>query len=91
MKRVYQTIAIILLCLAFCFAGCKKEVSSHNCRFELCPYKGFAYFPGVINTGESEVDKDQNGTDTWVIDRLHFDYPNDNYNELETRLETSLK
>jgi hypothetical protein len=58
----------------------------HECPFELCPYKGHTYFNGVINTGETSVDREQDETDTYYIDKLHFKYPSASYDELETML-----
>jgi hypothetical protein len=74
----------VLLCCLLLMA-CTKEIS-HTCPFELCPYKGYSSFPGVINTGEKTVDTAAIGTDLWCIDKLHFDYPHASYDELEDLL-----
>jgi hypothetical protein len=60
--------------------------NTHSCPFELCPYKGYISFEGVINTGESTIDVEQDGSDTWAIDKLHFQYPAASYDSLETML-----
>jgi hypothetical protein len=91
MKKELQTIGIILLALALCFAGCRKDIAGHTCPFDKCPYKGYTTFPGVINTGETKVDIEQEWSDTWAIDQFHFKYPYLSYDELEEKLFTTQK
>jgi hypothetical protein len=92
MKKELQTIGIILLALALCFAGCRKDIAGHACSFDKCPYKGYASFPDVINTGETTVNQEEEpGSDVWALDSLHFQFPNASYDELEERLFTTKK
>lgn len=77
---------LLIAFIIICFASCTKYNTGHECPFKLCPYKGYRTFPGVINTGENKVDAEQEGSDTWAIDRLHFEYPNASYDELESIL-----
>lgn len=88
MKKELQTALIVALALALCFAGCRKE-AGHTCKFDLCPYKGYQSFPGVIYTGETTIHPEDEGSDSWALDRLHFDYPNASYDELEEKLFTA--
>jgi hypothetical protein len=75
----------LIICLIL-LISCTKQSNEHICPFELCPYKGYLVFPGVINTGETIVDKEQEGSDTYCIDKLHFEFPNASYDELEDLL-----
>lgn len=91
MKKEIQTALIVALALALCFAGCRKQ-TGHTCKFNLCPYKGYTSFPGVINTGETTINyEEEPGSDAWALDQLHFEYPNVSYGELEEKLFTTKK
>lgn len=89
-KETLQFIAIMILALSFCFVSCSKakpEVSGgHLCPYTHCPYKGLKSFEGVINTGETVVDEQQEGSDTYYLDMLHWEYPYASYDELEETL-----
>lgn len=87
-KNVWYKLTSILIAasIAFTICGAFIEDRHHKCPFEYCPYKGKTKFDGVINTGQSQVDHSQDGTDTWCIDKLHFEYPNESYDQLENRL-----
>lgn len=89
-KQKDYTIEAILFCLALALLGslvsCTKSDSGHRCKWEHCPYKGYQSFPGVIHTGETEVDKEAEGGDTWCIDQLHMEFPELEYDELEIKM-----
>lgn len=62
-----------------------KAVSNvHTCRWAQCPYHGikptqYRYIVEYVGSY---------GTDAYYIDSLHLSYPNAEYEELETKLET---
>jgi membrane-associated PAP2 superfamily phosphatase len=78
----------LILIHAAIFISCKKEQTPHDCPFDLCPYKGFVSFPGLIATGETMPDPEFEGTDTEAIDAMHFIYPAASYDELDSILFT---
>jgi hypothetical protein len=91
--KVLLTYAVLILILIGCHKAMDyefeqmKRKDGHTCPFDLCPYKGLHTFSGVIHTGESVVDTSvEEGTDLWCIDALHFEYPNDSYDQLEDKL-----
>lgn len=58
----------------------------HECRFDDCPYQGLYEFAGVIHEYGEPVDTEYEGTDSYYIDKLHWEFPECNYDELEDRL-----
>lgn len=59
-------------------ASCSKEVGGHACPWPHCPYKGItiAQYPSVAEC--------QPGSDCYILDSLHFVYPNKEYDYLDS-------
>lgn len=76
-------LAIIFIIAALC--SCKKQDTNqgHQCRWNLCPYKG------VTPDKNGKAVRQYTGTDggdSYSIDILHLEYPQANYDELEQML-----
>lgn len=69
---------IIILLLVGCSKN-EKELP-HSCRWALCPYKGITIqeYPKYAIADE--------GTDGYYLDLLHMQFPQDEYEELESKL-----
>jgi len=68
----------LVLISIIALASCQKASTGHDCPFSKCPFKGQSTF---INTDGCE-----DGSDCNLIDRIHFDYPNESYDFCENRL-----
>lgn len=80
---------MVLVALAsLAVTSCQKPAPNlgHQCPYSKCPYKGLKEFTGVIITGETVVDHTQDSTDTYCIDRVHFDHPTWTYDQCEELL-----
>lgn len=84
MKRLdplswFMIFGAVLMAILF---GCSKD-PGHHCKFDKCPYKGvtadLVHKSVVAYTGEAY-------TDAYCIDMLHLQYPAEEYDQLEERL-----
>lgn len=75
-----------LILFALVAIGCMSCTKSqaHDCPFDLCPYKGYESFPGVIDSGHTDIDHTQDGTENYLLNELHFLYPYASYDDLES-------
>ena len=66
-------IALILFCLT---------EDKHNCKWKHCPYKGIT----KDQWKQSVIKYHNEGTDSFDIDMLHLEFPQDEYEQLEDKL-----
>lgn len=74
-------IALILFCLT---------EDKHECKWKSCPYKGITpdkWKQSVIKY----IGEGSEGTDGYLIDMLHLQYPLDEYEQLEDKLFQNMK
>lgn len=88
-KRFYRrvTYSLIFLILVIIFTSCDKgyinPAYGHICRWDNCPYKGITKNMWDEKVYEQVGERD---TDAYHIDILHLKYPQDDYDELESKL-----
>jgi hypothetical protein len=76
---MYKLIILLIMVLS-----CSKPILRHECRFDMCPYKGirsveFSHAVKVY-TGSNVFD------DSYKIDMLHLEYPSLEYDSLILKL-----
>lgn len=82
-------IGLFLFCLYNIFLGKKVQAkpiatTAHTCIYKLCPYKGDLTFNHGCGACEP-------GTDCYLLDSLHFVYPDKDYDYLDSLLFTPVK
>ncbi len=90
-QRTDFTIAIIgvIIGIILMATSCKgkTEIENHACKWEHCPYKG------ITKNQWSQAIKDytecEEGSDCYLIDILHLQYPTDEYDQLDQKLFTN--
>jgi len=80
---VIPTTLILISAFIFCTVSIiispKPAIMKHKCSYRHCPFKGEIKFSG----------QDPNctpGTDCYSLDSLHFIYPNENYDYIDSLL-----
>ena len=76
---MYKLIILLIMVLS-----CSKPILKHECRFDMCPYKGIKkpeYSHAVKVYTQSMV-----FDEAYKIDMLHLKYPNLEYDDLLTKL-----
>lgn len=75
-----KTITILLtflLTLFSAYQGGRKY--GHTCEYKECPFKGYTHF-------SSNICECEEGSDCDALDKIHFDYPELDYDECEELL-----
>lgn len=81
------TLFIFSLFIAICFADNfgdnpdNKKLSTHECKYSLCPFKGKVRFVSGCGNCDS-------GSDCWALDSIHFTNPALDYDSCENLLFT---
>jgi len=92
MHRLKPSVVPVTLCLVGMFVfstvailiSPKPAIMKHKCSYKYCPFKGEIKLSG----------QDPNctpGTDCYSLDSVHFLYPNENYDYLDSLLFTPVK
>lgn len=85
-----KLVSFVALVLMFCFADNFSPFQpGHECPFEHCPYKGVpeADWKEAVN----EYSECEEGTDCYIVDILHLQYPKCDYDVLEVMIFTEIK
>jgi len=73
---IFSTVAILV--------SPKPAIMKHKCSYKKCPFKGEIKFSG-------QHEDCTKGSDCYSLDSLHFIYPNENYDYLDSLLLAPVK
>jgi hypothetical protein len=80
MKIITFITVLMLACLGDNFSPIPPKVlSTHECRWSLCPYKGVANQPEAWKDAVETYTHYGEGTDAYYIDMLHLEYPTEDW------------